>query len=607
MIDFEKKCIICGNDLDVVEEKTVCPHCHFAEQNSVSKTDMALLSESFAMLENKDFDSAYNGFGKFVRKHADLSVGYFGLVLSKYYVTSHSLEGVTVASVKNNCVLNDVDYIASIKYASNELREYIMQVAKLIEEKSVAVVSSALEYKPFEIAVLGDSDGEVYKYLDTLGYDTYSNIEPSNNDYLVDEFNVKTNAKLLVVAVNTAEDLEKLTHNVVIKEYINALNIQSVKPGSLVFVSSIGSKDIKKVFAEATVLDADNKNLLFDIEAIAKTCVREISSSVDTVKSSKPTTKETRFNTAGFAGLFRGLGIAGLAIMLVEFILYTFIGAHYLVLGIGLGVATLLMIGAFVIAILLYVKGKSSAMYMLACVFSGILVLSGIMGVSSVCITRGSSEWCYQGFWYEQGEDQSISITNVDFYYTFLHRNVVIPETIMSNPVTHFTIENHAEVYAISSVSENLQSLTVINCDSLKEISISVMSMEDNAVSIEGCKNLKNLAIKNADVLSLELKDLEKLNGFVLKGVAELNKLYLDNIGLDEMWLSEELTKLTNFDIKNIDSLKIYVLNKHEGNIRAALTHQSKTKWIGNGYRHPNDDETTSKLYSCYVYPNTNN
>ena len=607
MIDFEKKCIICGNDLSLVEDKAVCPHCHFAEQNSVSKTDMAMLCEAFAMLENKAFDSAYNGFSKFVRKHADLSVGYFGLVLSKYYVTSHSMDAVTVASVKNNCVLNDVDYIASIKYASSELREYIMQVAKLIEEKSVSVVSAALEYKPYEIAVLDDADGEVYKYLDTLGYDTYSNLEPSNNDYLVDEFNIKTNAKLLVVTVNTLEDLEKLANNVVLKEYINAINIQSVKQGSLVFVSNIGSKDIKKMFAGATVLDASNKNLLFDIEAIAKTCVREIVSKVDHTKVAKTTHKESNFNTLGFAGVFRGLGVAGLAIMLVEFILYTFFGAHYLVLGIGLGVATMLMLGAFVIAILIYVKGNSSAMYMLACVFSAVFVLSGIMGVTSVCITRGDSKWCYQGFWYETAEDKSVSITNVDFYYTFLHRDVVIPETILSNPVTHFTIENHAEVYAISSVSENLQSLIVVNCDSLKEISVSVMSMEKNAISIEGCKNLKNLAIKNAETLSLELKDLEKLNGFVLKGVVELNKLYLDNIGLDDMWLSEELVKLTNFDIKNIDSLNIYVLNKHEGNIRAALTYQSKTKWMGNGYIHPNDGETSSKLYSCYVYPNTNN
>ena len=122
------------------------------------------------------------------------------------------------------------------------------------------------------------------------------------------------------------------------------------------FVSSIGSKDIKKMFAEATVLDASNKNLLFDIEAIAKTCVREIVSKVEHVKAVKTTTKDSNFNTQGFAGVFRGLGIAGLAIMLVEFILYTFFGAHYLVLGIGLGVATMLMIGAFVIAILLFLR-----------------------------------------------------------------------------------------------------------------------------------------------------------------------------------------------------------------------------------------------------------
>ena len=607
MIDFEKKCIICGNDLEIVEDKVSCPSCHFAEQNAVSKTDMTILAEAFEMLENKMFDSAYNAFGKFVKKHADLSVGYFGLVLSKYYVTKHSLEEVQVASIKNNCILNDVDYISAVKYADDNLRDYIMSVAKLIEEKSVSVVSSAIEYKPYEIAVLGDTEGDIYKYLDNIGYETYSNVETKNHDYLIDEFNVKSNAKMLVVSVNSMEELENISHNIIVAEYVNALNIQSVKPKSLVFVSSIGQKDIKKLFPEATILDADKKSMLLEVESVAKTCVREIVAKVDPVKSAKASTGDTSFNVQGFAGVFSALGIAGLAILLIEFVLYTFFGTHKVVLGVGMGIAGLIMIGTLALAIVLYLKSSHSTMYMLASVLSGVLILVCMTGILSVCFSSCGSEWCYRGYWYEENDDKTITITNVDYYYTFMHRDVVIPEKIMDKAVVHFTLQNHAEAYSVSSVSENLQSLTITNCSGLKDVIISVMSMEHNAVSISDCKNLKTISIKNAETLALELKNLGALNNFILKDVEEMDKLDLDNIGLDDMWLSEELIKLTNFDIRNMDSLNIYVLNKHEGNVRPVLTNKGKTRWDGNGHRHPNDGETSSKLYSRYVYQNANN
>ena len=601
MVDFETKCIICGETLEKAEDKVSCPKCHFEEQNQVSKTDMTMLSEAFLCLENKDFDKAYDGFFKFVKKHTDLSVGYFGLVLSKYYVTSFSLENVEVASVKNNCVLNDVDYMSAVKYAHGELRDYIMAVAKLIEEKSVNVVSSALEYKPYEIAVLNDKEGEVYSYLDKLGYDTYSDNLDSNNDYLVEEFNVKSNVKMLVVNIDSLESLESLSNNIVIKEYVSSLNLKNVKDGSFVIVAKGNTKDIKKMFPEATILDGDKKTLLFDIESVAKTAVREIVAPKDSVKV-KDNTNNTSFNVKGFSSLVRGLGIAGLAILLIEFVLYTFFGAHYLVLSIGLGFAGALMIATCALSVVVYLKANHGLLYMMTLIISGVFVITCVVGMCSVFLSNGGSEWCYQGYWYKDNDNDTVSVTNVDYYYTFFNRDVKIPDKIMGKAVTHFNLQNHAEVFGLTSVSENLQELVVTNCDNLREILISVMSFEENTVVITGCDKLETISIKNADVIKkLELKDLVSLDNVILKGIKEIKACTLYNITVDEIWLPEELTRLTNLSMDGIDSMYIYMLNSHEANIRPALTRE--TYFEGNGYKHPNDPDTTSNTYSRYVYP----
>lgn len=606
MVDFENKCIICGETLEKTEDKVSCPKCHFEEQNQVSKTDMGVLAEAFDSLANADFDMAYEGFFKFVKKHSDLSIGYFGLVLAKYYVREYSLESVTVSSVKNDCVLNDVDYISAVKYARGETRDFIINVARLIEEKSVSVVSSAIEYKPYEIAVLGDKEGEVYNYLSRLGYDTYSSEMPSDRDYLIDEFNVKTNAKMLVVVANTEEDLVKLSKNAIVQSYVNSLQLKSVKDGTLIVVSGLSSKTVSKVIPEATLLDESKKTLLFDIETVAKTHVREIAAPQEKkVKVKDSVTKDSSLNERGFRNVIRGIGLAGLVILLAEYIMYTFTGVNSVVLGIGLGFAGVLMTIALVLSIVVYVRASRSTMYMLSLIISAVLVITSAVGLCSIFISNGGSSWCYRGYWYVESEDKTVSVTNVDFYYTFFHRNVVIPETIKGLPVTDFTLQNHAEIYAVSSVSENLERLTIYNCGSLKEVLVSVMSLNFNSVSITDCKKLQTISIKNSEAMTIELKNLESLNTLILKGIKTIEGFSIDSVGLSEMWLPEELERLTTFSISNVSSMDIYTLHGYDATIRPALSTQAK--WTGNGYKHPNDPDSTSKAYNKYVYPKTSN
>ena len=603
MVDFETKCIICGSDLEKTEDSVLCPQCSFSEQNSVSKTDMTALSEAFAMLGSEDYKVAYDMFAKFVKKHSDKSVGYFGMMLAKYCVKEYNKDSVTLTAVRSDSVLVDVDYVSAVKYATHSLREYIISVANLIEDKRLALIADADIYKPYSIAVYGDKDSEIYHYLQSVGYDVYSDSIASNVDEILDNYNVVSNAKMLCLVVNTEEDLVKYQKSHTVSKYIDKINLRKVATDSLVVVSTMSKKDIKKYIPEASILDADKKTILFDIESIAKTSVGEVEKPVELVNV-KGDKKDTTFNTAGFNMLIRGFAIPGIILALVIAFMYTFTGNHYLIMGIGLSVVAAFMATVFVLTTITYVKATKGAIHMVLMLFSALLMLYSGIGIVSSFTSNAGYEWCYRGYWYNIAEDKTVSVANVDYYHTFLHRDIEIPETILGNKVTSFTIKNHSDVYTIVNVSEYLEHLTIIDCSSLRDVTVSVMGGEKVDITIDGCKKLSNVAIKNCDTIDITLKDLEELDTLTLYNIRVMGTMALDNVAVGEIWLPETLEKMTKFTVANIDALSVYVYNEHNASIIPALS--KNFKFTSNTYRHPNDSLGSGKLYSRHVYPKNN-
>ena len=186
------KCKMCGGDLDIIENSTVCV-CQYCEtKQTVPLMDSDKKSTLFARANilrfNCEFDKAYSIYEAIIADFPEEAEAYWGLVLCKYGVeyvddpkTARKIPTCHRSSF--NSVMDDEDFEKACEYALLEARDIYRSEAKQIEELRRDIISISSKEDPYDIFICykeTDKNGDrtidsviaqdVYELLTRKGY-----------------------------------------------------------------------------------------------------------------------------------------------------------------------------------------------------------------------------------------------------------------------------------------------------------------------------------------------------------------------------------------------------------------------------------------------------
>lgn len=186
------KCKMCGGDLDIIENSTVCV-CQYCEtKQTVPLMDSDKKSTLFARANrlrfNCEFDKAYSIYEAIIADFPEEAEAYWGLVLCKYGVeyvddpkTAKKIPTCHRSSF--NSVMDDEDFEKACEYALLEARDIYRSEAKQIEELRRDIISISSKEDPYDIFICykeTDKNGDrtidsviaqdVYELLTRKGY-----------------------------------------------------------------------------------------------------------------------------------------------------------------------------------------------------------------------------------------------------------------------------------------------------------------------------------------------------------------------------------------------------------------------------------------------------
>ena len=156
------KCKMCGGDLEILENATVC-ECEFC---GTKQTVPTAKTEALANLFNRanklrikcEFDKAEEIYEKILGKDETLAEAHWGLVLCKYgieYVEDPATETrvPTCHRTSYEAVTSDADYLSAVEYADSEQKKIYKAEAKVIEGIQKRTLEIVKNEKPFDVFI----------------------------------------------------------------------------------------------------------------------------------------------------------------------------------------------------------------------------------------------------------------------------------------------------------------------------------------------------------------------------------------------------------------------------------------------------------------------
>lgn len=156
------KCKMCGGNLDVAEETTVCECEYCGTKQTVPKTRDDVMSNLFNRANNLrikcEFDKAQEIYEKIVASDPTEAEAYWGLVLCKYgieYVEDPATfrKIPTCHRTQLESVMTDVDYLAAIEHADVVQRSVYEEEARAIDKLQKDILEIVHKEQPFDVFI----------------------------------------------------------------------------------------------------------------------------------------------------------------------------------------------------------------------------------------------------------------------------------------------------------------------------------------------------------------------------------------------------------------------------------------------------------------------
>lgn len=163
------KCKMCGGNLEITDDMTVCECEYCGTKQTVPKTRDDVLSNLFNRANNLrikcEFDKAQEIYDKIVSSEPFEAEAYWGLVLCKYGI--EYVEDPTTFKKMPTChrtqldsVMTDVDYLAAIENADVVQRYVYEEEAHNIDRLQKDILAIVHKEKPFDVFICYKETGE---------------------------------------------------------------------------------------------------------------------------------------------------------------------------------------------------------------------------------------------------------------------------------------------------------------------------------------------------------------------------------------------------------------------------------------------------------------
>ena len=172
------KCKMCGGNLEVTEEMTVCECEYCGTKQTVPKTRDDVMSNLFNRANNLrikcEFDKAQEIYDKIVASDPSESEAYWGIVLCKYgieYVEDPATykKVPTCHRTQLESVMTDVDFLAAVEHADVVQRSVYEEEARAIDKLQKDILEIVHKEQPFDVFIC-------YKETDESGKRTNDSV-----------------------------------------------------------------------------------------------------------------------------------------------------------------------------------------------------------------------------------------------------------------------------------------------------------------------------------------------------------------------------------------------------------------------------------------------
>lgn len=163
------KCKMCGGNLEVTEDMTVCECEYCGTKQTVPKTRDDVMSNLFNRANNLrikcEFDKAQEIYEKIVASDPSESEAYWGIVLCKYgieYVEDPATykKVPTCHRTQLESVMTDVDFLAAVEHADVVRRSVYEEEARVIDKLQMDILEIVHKEKPFDVFICYKETGE---------------------------------------------------------------------------------------------------------------------------------------------------------------------------------------------------------------------------------------------------------------------------------------------------------------------------------------------------------------------------------------------------------------------------------------------------------------
>ena len=156
------KCKMCGGDIQIIEETSVCECEYCGSKQTLPNFDdekkTKLFERAIRLRVECEFDKASSVYESIVAEFSEEAEAYWGLVLCKYgieYVDDPKTGDKipTCHRLSFNSVLNDANFDNALLYGNKESREIYTLEANKIEEIRKKVVAVSSNEQPYDVFI----------------------------------------------------------------------------------------------------------------------------------------------------------------------------------------------------------------------------------------------------------------------------------------------------------------------------------------------------------------------------------------------------------------------------------------------------------------------